>query len=161
MTIVTNANYYTMEFLNKPLPVQPFLGQKYGVHTNFTTFPTFVQSRPGKSPPILPAGVNSVDSGALQRWRADEHRFAPYQYAIEKLVQDRKTGNWTPPSTRTRGALLGFRPGHMEAATISRGLKVDDRKSIHLRDTLLGQSIHCGTLALLVAPPLHAWQLLP
>ena len=159
--LVADTNYYVMEFLGEPLSIQPFLGQKYRVHENFKTFPTFVQSRARKSPPILPAGINGMDSAALQRWRADDHRFAPYQYAIVKLVQDKKNGDWSPPSTRTREALLGFRPGHTEAAAIARGLKVDDRKSMHLRDTLLGQSIHCGTLALLMASPLHAWDLLP
>ena len=106
--IVADTNYYIMEFLSESLPIQPFLGQKYKVHENFTTFPTFVQSRARKSPPILPAGINSMDSAALQRWRADEHRFAPYQYAFEKLVQDKKRGNWSPPSTRTRRGVAGL-----------------------------------------------------
>ena len=129
---MADANYYVMEFSDEPLPIQPFLGQKYKMHENFKNFPTFVQSRARESPPILPAGVTSMDSAALQRGRADEHRFAPYQYAIEKLVQEKKSGDWSPPSTRTREALLGFRPGHTEAAAIARGLKVDDKKSMHL-----------------------------
>ena len=45
--------------------------------------------------------------------------------------------------------------GHIEAAAVSREWKPEDRQNVHLRDSLLGQSIHCGTLAALMASSLY------
>ena len=55
---------------------------------------------------------------------------------------------------------MGFRAGHTEAAAIAKGWKLEEKRSMHARDSLLGQSIHCGTLAVLVTSSLAQWGLL-
>ena len=152
--------YDKLTFAGTPLDPQLFLGRNYRVHPSFSGFPTFVQSRPRKSPPLLPAGLEAADKSTLARWSQDNYRFAPYQYRAEKLVLDVRSQTWAPPSTRTRETLMGLRAGHTEAAAIAKGRKPDARQSTHIRDTPLGQSINCETLAVIMGSTLASWNLL-
>ena len=56
--------------------------------------------------------------------------------------------------------LMGFRAGHTEAACIKKGWKLSDRRSMNLRDSLLGNAMHAPTVALIMAPTLTAWRML-
>ena len=106
-------------------------------------------------------GVDSCSDKAYQLWTADEYRFAPYQYEEKNLVFQLPTRSWQPASTRTRELLLGFRPGHTEVAGLANKWKLQDRRSMHVRDSLLGNSMHCPTVSLVMASTLTAWKLLP
>ena len=136
MLVVKKKKYNDLKSTNDRLGPQQFLGKNCTVHATFHAFPTFVQSGPRESPPLLPAGKEAMDGPALERWSRDDHRFAPYQYAEDKLVQNIQTKQWQPPTTRTQETLMEFTAGHIEAAAISRKWKPEDKQSVHLRLSL-------------------------
>ena len=55
---------------------------------------------------------------------------------------------------------MGFRAGHTEAAAVKHTWKLTERHSMHLRDFLVGNTMHCPTVGLPVSPTLVSWQLL-
>ena len=54
-----------------------------------------------------------MDGPALEKWSRDDHRFAPYQYAKDKLGQNIQTKQVQPPTTRTQETLMEFSAGHI------------------------------------------------
>ena len=56
---------------------------------------------------------------------------------------------------------MGYRAGHTEAAALNYKLKPASREALHLRDSLIGNSMHTPTIAMLLAPTLARWDLLP
>ena len=69
-------------------------------------FPTFTTSRPRPSPGYKPAGLAQCTPTELGRWRADQHRFPPYQYRDVFCVQDR-LGNRRVPQIEEREVIMG------------------------------------------------------
>ena len=94
-----------------------------------------------------------MDDTAQSEWAKDEYRFAPYQYAPKNLVYCKPSGSWSQAPTKTRELLMGFRAGHTEAACIKKGWKLAERRSMHLRDSLLGNAMHAPTVALIIVRP--------
>ena len=70
-------------------------------------FPTFTTSRPREQPGYKPAGIKQCSLHELRRWKADEHRFPPYQYQTQYCVSD-KHGTLRLPSIIEREAIMGF-----------------------------------------------------
>ena len=101
-----------------------------------------------------------MDDAARNEWARAEYRFAPYQYAPKNLVYCKPSRSWSQAPTKTRELLMGFRAGHTEAACIKKGWKLAERRSMHLRDSLLGNAMHAPTVALIMAPTLTAWRML-
>ena len=64
-------------------------------------FPTFTTSRPSPPPGRRPAGLALCPPDAVERWRADSHRFPPYQYRSENCVTNR-LGELRVPSVKER-----------------------------------------------------------
>jgi hypothetical protein len=56
---------------------------------------------------------------------------------------------------------MGYRAGHTKAAAFNYELMSTEREAVHLRDSLIGNSMHTPTIAVLLAPTLVRWQLLP
>lgn len=69
-------------------------------------FPTFT-TRPSPTPGRRPAGLALCPPDAVERWRADSHRFPPYQYRSENCVTNR-LGELRVPSVKEREVILGF-----------------------------------------------------
>ena len=70
-------------------------------------FPTFTTSRPSAVPGRRPAGLALCPREAVARWKADLHRFPPYQYRAENCVTNRQ-GVLRVPSVKERDVILGF-----------------------------------------------------
>lgn len=69
--------------------------------------PTFTTSRPSPTPLKRPAGLRTCASHEVARWRADSHRFPPYQYKDENCLFN-NSGEYRVPSVLEREVILGF-----------------------------------------------------
>ena len=70
-------------------------------------FPTFTTARPSLKPGRKPAGLTLCPPDAVARWKADAHRFPPYQYRAENCITNAK-GDLRVPSAREREVIMGF-----------------------------------------------------
>eukprot|EP00435_Cladocopium_sp_Y103_P053819 s178_g17.t1 len=70
-------------------------------------FPTFTTSRPRDSPGYKPAGLHQCNVEELAAWKADKHRFPPYQYQRKDCVEN-KRGVTRLPSIQEREVMMGF-----------------------------------------------------
>lgn len=68
-------------------------------------FPTL--ARPSPKPGRKPAGLQLCPPDAVSRWKADSHRFPPYQYRAENCVTNSR-GDLRVPSIRERETIMGF-----------------------------------------------------
>eukprot|EP00438_Fugacium_kawagutii_P014361 Skav231767 [mRNA] locus=scaffold739:108680:112408:- [translate_table: standard] len=84
----------------------PFLSPGWK-RTSPDPLPTFTTSRPRPTPGYKPAGLQQCSADDIARWKADEHRFPPYQYQPKHCVQN-KRGVLRVPSILEREVLMGF-----------------------------------------------------
>ncbi len=75
--------------------------------TKGVTFPTFMKSIRRFQPPPSPAGLSRCDQGTINRWRSDEFRFPPYQYALKFLLVNTE-GQLRYLNAQERELLLGL-----------------------------------------------------
>ena len=62
---------------------------------------------PRHKPPKKPAGIAKCDDLTKQRWKADDYRYAPYQYKEENLITTAR-GELRPPNAEEREVGHGF-----------------------------------------------------
>ena len=105
--------------------------------TSASSLPTFTTSRPSPTPGRKPAGLALCPPEAVARWRADQHRFPPYQYRWENTVTNSK-GDVRLPSIVEREAILGF-PFQYTAKCLPKS-ETGTARCNDLRLTLLGNS---------------------
>ena len=110
-------------------------------------FPTFTTSRPATKPGRKPAGLALCPPEAVARWRADQHRFPPYQYRWENSVVNSQ-GVVRVPSIVEREAILGF-PVQYTAKCLPKAEAGTTRGS-DCRLTLLGNSWSVPVVACLL-----------
>ena len=110
-------------------------------------FPTFTTSRPSPRPLRRPAGFHDCDEQEKERWRADAHRFPPYQYKACHCLQDRQ-GNLRTPSVQEREAILGFPPNYT-LQCFKKGLHGSNAHE-DCRLSLVGNSWSVGVIAWLL-----------
>ena len=101
------------------------------------SFPTFTTSRPSALPGRRPAGLALCPPDAVARWKADLHRFPPYQYRKENCVTNQR-GEVRVPSVGEREVILGFPLGYTRRCLV----KSMEGSTAHndCRLTLLGNS---------------------
>lgn len=100
-------------------------------------FPTFTTSRPAAKPGRKPAGLQHCTDDEISRWKADLHRFPPYQYKNSNSVTNR-SNQVRVPNVNEREMMLGM-PLNYTAACLPKG----ERKGAVWNDcrlTLLGNS---------------------
>lgn len=99
--------------------------------------PTFTTARPSMVPGRRPAGLALCPPDAVSRWKADMHRFPPYQYRAENCVTNR-SHEVRVPSIKEREAILGFPLDYTRRCMV----KSMEGKAAHndCRLTLLGNS---------------------
>ena len=109
--------------------------------------PTFTTSRPSAKPLRRPAGLHQCKTHEVERWRADEHRFPPYQHMDCHCVQDGK-GSFRTPNIRERETIMGFPPNY----TLQCQPKDQHGKRNHedCRLSLVGNSWSVGVVAWLL-----------
>ena len=110
--------------------------------------PTFTTSRPSPTPLRRPAGLKDCNEEELQRWRADKHRFPPYQYKTCHCLEDGQ-GSLRTPNATEREAILGFPPNYTRQCM----KKVHHGTEQHndCRLTLTGNSWSVGVVAWLIS----------
>ena len=78
-------------------------------------FPTFTTSRPRDSPGYKPAGLAQCTAVERERWKADAHRFPPYQYR-DCFTLSNKQGVRRIPDIEEREVIMGFPRGYTQIA---------------------------------------------
>eukprot|EP00435_Cladocopium_sp_Y103_P064308 s327_g26.t1 len=112
-------------------------------------FPTFTTSRPSATPGRRPAGVHSCDAEALARWKADSHRYPPYQYRSEYCAHH-SSGAVRVATIEEREVILGF-PVRYTEQCLPKAERQGDRW-MDLRKTLLGNSWSVPVVVCLLKP---------
>ena len=130
------------------VPQKAFLQPGWFVPEN-QCLATFTTSRPSLKPGRKPAGLHHCDEAAVMRWKADSHRYPPYQYKAEFGVHH-TSGQVRVPDISERELILGF-PLHYTQHCLPKqqrvGTTYDD-----VRKTLLGNSWSVPVVALLLKP---------
>eukprot|EP00438_Fugacium_kawagutii_P002167 Skav228801 [mRNA] locus=scaffold359:83300:86560:+ [translate_table: standard] len=110
--------------------------------------PTFTTSRPSSKPMRKPAGLLQCTEHELERWRADRHRFPPYQYRdVHCLHHPQREAR--PPNVLEREAILGF-PANYTRQCMPKA-KHGTLEHEDCRLTLLGNSWSVPVIAWLVS----------
>ena len=119
--------------------------------------PPFTTSRPSPQPMRKPAGLKDCQEHEVMRWKADDHRFPPYQYKDKHCISHQ--GTLRTPSVTEREAMMGFPPGY----TMQCLKKAEHGTRHHLdcRLSLLGNSWHVGVVAWLLSCLLVPLGLIP
>ena len=120
--------------------------------------PTFTTSRPSPTPHRRPAGLKGCQAHELERWKADLHRFPPYQYRDSNCVFHPREG-YRPPSVVEREAVLGFPAGYTKQCMS----KVSHGSAQHqdCRLTLLGNSWSVPVICWLLSSLFHLLGFIP
>ena len=111
------------------------------------TLPTFTTSRPSSKPMRKPAGLHLCNEHELTRWRADKHRFPPYQYRDVYTLQHAQR-EARPPSVREREAILGFPLEYTKQCMVKQYHDSESHRDCRL--TLLGNSWSVPVVAWLI-----------
>ena len=131
---------------------QQYLEKGWQLSTPGKRLPTFTTSRPTPQPLRRPAGLRDCAPHELQRWKADSHRFPPYQYMDTNCLHA-KNHEPRPPSVNEREAIMGFPVGYT-----SQCMKKGDHGTIRHRDcrlTLIGNSWCVPVVSWLLSTLLH------
>jgi len=136
-------------------PASSWLNAGSKVMKEDVVFPTFVKSMKRKRPPYKPAGIEQCDAAALERWKADEHRFPPYQYLEQFLILNRDGCLVTPDSSeRERLSMYPVGVTKEVMSAKDRGHKVNYEDA---RLCAVGEGFHCGVVAWLLNKALMQW----
>ena len=101
---------------------------------------TFTTAQPSLLPRPWPAGLARCDESTLQRWRADRHRFPPYQYRPAALLYHPDRPEGRIPDVQERERLLGFPVDYSFTCLPKNEIKANPLRHEDVRMTLLGNS---------------------
>eukprot|EP00438_Fugacium_kawagutii_P028598 Skav226690 [mRNA] locus=scaffold3971:127988:129514:- [translate_table: standard] len=122
---------------------------KKGDEDPLCRFPTFTRAIPRAAPPKAPAGLSHTPEEAQKRWKAHQHRYPPYTYKDEYVVEDQDQ-NKRVLNANERELLMGFPRGHTLALAKKIPEKVEEQQSLEdLRCSALGNSFHAVAVACL------------
>ena len=113
-------------------------------------FPTFMKSIRRQRPPPAPAGFHRAAPETLRRWREDEFRFPPYQYASQFLVSHPTLGQ-RPLDASERELLLGFGAGHTKTCMSASEAKRSKAAYEDARKSLCGDSYSVLSFAVMAS----------
>ncbi len=121
---------------------------KSGCHLNsLEGLPTFTTSRPRPTPGNRPAGLWQCSPEELEHWRADEHRYPPYQYRWKNLVSDGTTSRL--PSIGEKEVMMGF-PLNYTATCLPKS-RQHGAAYLDCRHTLVGNTWNVQVVAWLLS----------
>ena len=144
--------------LQVPLDEQDFLEPGWKRAKPDKPFPTFTTSRPSVAPGRRPAGLALCPADAVARWKADLHRFPPYQYRVENCVISRQE-QVRVPSVNEREVILGFPLGYTRRCMVK---SLEGSSQHHdCRLSLLGNSWSIPVVAYLLFSLFRTLGMLP
>ena len=149
--------YVKGKLLGHQCHIKEFLGKTERVSSMFTHFPTFIRSISRKSPPLLPNGRDQCSPNELLLWEASGFRLPPYHFMLKNMVYNVNSGRWNPPSAELKEKILLFRPDYTFIKKGKALKSLPDWQLRDLRESLLGNTIHCGVLATAISTPLKDW----
>lgn len=85
--------------------------EKGWTRSSQTPLPTFTTSRPSSKPLRRPAGLRDCGEEEIRRWKADSHRFPPYQH-MDRHCLTKSDGSFRTPNIQEREAIMGFPPNY-------------------------------------------------
>ena len=144
---------YVRAFAEGPeVPVSSWIrpGWKWEAAQDGVKFPTFMKSIPRLQPPPMPAGLHRASADTVQRWREDEYRFPPYQYARQFMLSHPDHPLRTLDSSE-RELLLGFGPGHTKTCMPASESKKSAKKFEDTRKSLCGDSFAIVSFAIIAS----------
>ena len=150
------GDYTEFQLTSPPRDVGEFLPANCRVSAAFSKFPTFMRSKTRDKPPFLPNGVDTCSEDELKLWEQSGYRLPPYHFKIANMVYNLSSNSWSPPAVEVREKLMCFRPGFTEVAR-GKHKTLGKREQVDIRESLLGNSMHAGTLATLLAPLMESW----
>ena len=101
-------------------------------------FPTCMKSIPRKHPPPRPAGLDKCDWETVERWKSDEMRYPPYQYADKYLITT--DTSWRLLSCKEKELLLGYGYDHTAVAWSASKIKQNKTGYFDAWHSYLGDS---------------------
>ena len=122
--------------------------------------PTFMRAIPKDKPTFLPSGI-VTPKAAQERWKADDWRYAPYQYKDKFLLRNKARPHIVRVATATeREAVMFFGHDYTRMCMNPTVAKSDPQAHEDCRCSLVGNAFHTGIVALLLAPLFHGLGLL-
>ena len=129
--VTAEADYPRIEDWITPGAVWP--GGEQGA-----VFPTCMKAISRPTPPDRPAGYQRCDADTLGRWKADDHRYPPYQYSQEFVVWREKA--WRLANASERELLMGYGFQHTSVCLSASDQKRSKQAYEDLRCSLIGDS---------------------
>lgn len=120
-----------------------------------TILPTCLKAIKRQKPPPAPAGIGKCDYSTIQRWRADDFRFPPYQYREDFLVW--RNEKWRLTSASERELLHGLGYDHTALCWSASHIKQDPQGYEDVRKSLVGDGFNCFTFAYFAALACMKW----
>ena len=121
-----------------------------------TKLPTFMKSIVRKQPPPYPAGLDKSSPEAVERWKADQFRFPPYQYEERYLMYHRDKAPRVLDSSE-RELLLGLGPGHTATCRAASVAKSNWQGYEDSRKSLCGDSFAVSSFSIMGAAMCSSW----
>ena len=123
--------------LSSNADLQEFISKGWTKVDPGRAFPTFTTSRPRPLPGRKPAGIHHCDEDTLSRWRADDHRYPPYQYLPGNCLTNKKK-QIRLPNIDEKELLMGLPLGYTNCCSV----KSQRKSQAHLdaRHSLVGNA---------------------
>lgn len=103
--------------------------------------PTAMKCIVRNRPPLKPAGIQKCSEEALQRYRADQFRYPPYQYQDQYIFYT-SSGTWRTVGAEEKELLMGFGWKHTHLCMNASEIKSSYQQYDDLRHSLLGDSFN-------------------
>ena len=117
--------------------------------------PTAMKAIKRSSPPPAPAGLEKSSWDTVMRWKADDHRYPPYQYADKFVVWVGE--RWRLIDASERELLHGLGFGHTQPCWNANQVKNNPQGYEDARKSLVGDSFNCLSFCFVAALLIRKW----
>ena len=154
VSFVEEERWTNVKLSSRRMPLSRWLPRGHKQPVPNSVLCTMVRRVPKTKPPFKPAGIQACDKATLQRWKADQYCYPPYQYQLPYLVlTPRKV--LVPPTSTMREVCMGFEKDY----TLPCMLAADRHGPGYENErcSLIGNSFHVPTVAWLLSHALADW----
>ena len=139
VTISADEEMIYVKMIGVKAPARRWLPRGWRLPSLDVVFHTFTRPKARKSPPICPSGLRSTEPHEVERWKADAHRFPPYQYADRYCLRKGTAVRLLPATSRE--IMLGFNKDHTYPACTAAVRKGQAKAFEDTRNELIGNSM--------------------